>query len=446
MPSLDLAAAEPKLRICTLAACPFPANHGTPGSIRELCEAVAERGHDVHVVTYHIGQPIPLTGVHLHRVRSLTREAAVVVGPTSRRPLYDLQMVFKAVKVIRRHDIDVIHAHGYEAALVGWLCKLATGVPVVYSGHNTMEDELPTYGFIRPRWAAATLAKLLDAFVPRIGDRCVPHSQNIENFLCARGLAHRSDPVINFGIDIDAVSHGDGRRVRKQYNLGAGPVVLYAGVMNQFQRLDLLLEAMVRVLRSKPTARLLLVVTIEQAEHARTIRDTAKRLGIADHVVLTDVQTLATVPDFLQACDVAVVPRPCAPGFPIKLLNYMSARKPCVLFASSASRVEHRKHALLVSPDTSDALASAIVELLDGPALRSALAEGGHQFVRAHHDRRLTARSLVGTYLRTIHKARLEDREAARPVAASARPRGQASGLRLQASGCAGEPTTVPVG
>src|SRR5215831_1420107 len=38
---------EVRLKICTLAACPFPANHGTPGSIREMAEAIADRGHEV---------------------------------------------------------------------------------------------------------------------------------------------------------------------------------------------------------------------------------------------------------------------------------------------------------------------------------------------------------------------------------------------------------------
>ena len=299
------------------------------------------------------------------------------------------------------------------------LCKWMTGVPVVYSGHNTMEDELPTYGFIRPRWAAQALAKLLDAFVPRIGNRCVPHSQNIETFFRAKGLARRSEPVINFGINVDAVSGGDGARVRRQYKLGSGPVILYAGVMNPFQRVDLLLEAMVPVLWYEPAAKLLLVVTIEHAQHLQTIRDMAKRLGIADSVVLTDLQSLSTVPDFLQACDMAVVPRPGAPGFPIKLLNYMAARKPCILYASSASRLDHRSNAFLVEPDTSDALAEAIVELLKDDLLRETLAAGGHQFVRAHHDRRLTAMRLVGTYLRTVSKARLEGRPAARSASAT---------------------------
>ena len=57
---LAVAEPEPKLKLCVLAACPFPANHGTPGSIRELVEATAERGHEVHVVTYHIGEDLPV--------------------------------------------------------------------------------------------------------------------------------------------------------------------------------------------------------------------------------------------------------------------------------------------------------------------------------------------------------------------------------------------------
>src|SRR5262245_27844956 len=95
----DFEQPEPQLRVCMLAACPFPANHGTPGSIREMAEAISDRGHEVHIVTYHFGEDIPLRGPVLHRITPLTRESAVVVGPTSRRPLYDLQMVFKTVQV-----------------------------------------------------------------------------------------------------------------------------------------------------------------------------------------------------------------------------------------------------------------------------------------------------------------------------------------------------------
>jgi hypothetical protein len=48
------------LNIAMVAACPFPANHGSPASIREMAEAVAARGHRVHVVTYHFGDAMPV--------------------------------------------------------------------------------------------------------------------------------------------------------------------------------------------------------------------------------------------------------------------------------------------------------------------------------------------------------------------------------------------------
>jgi glycosyltransferase involved in cell wall biosynthesis len=394
---------EPRLRICMLAASYFPANHGTPGSIREMAEAIVDLGHEVHIVTYPFGEDIPVRGPILHRVPNWTGESKITVGPTKWRPLYDLQMVPKTLEVIRRYRPHLIHAHAYEAALAAWLCQLVTGLPVVYSGHNTMGDELPSYNFIRPRWVAVALGRLLDVFVPRRADRCLPHSANMAQFFRAMGLGARTEPVVPFGIDLERLSHGDGAVVRQQYGLGDAPVVLYAGVLDEFQRLDLLLEAMQRVAGALPQAKLLIIVTIPHAKHLAAIRQRATELGIADRVVLTEPQTLANLPDCLAACDVAVVPRPQAPGFPIKLLNYMAARRACVLFASSSSTgLVHRENALLAAPDTSTALADALLEVLRDTDLRQRLARNGHQLVRQRHDRRLMGQQVCATYFRTL--------------------------------------------
>src|SRR5262249_5690568 len=162
--------------------------------------------------------------------------------------------------------------HGYEAALAAWLCRLVSGLPIVYSGHNTMADELPSYRFIRPQWAAHALARFLDAWVPRLGTRCLPHSSNIEAFFHGMGLAHRTAPVVNFGIDVDAMAHGDGVRVRKEYDLGRGPVIVYSGVLDEFQRLDLLLDAVAWLVPHAPWAKLLMVVTIPNERHLTALR------------------------------------------------------------------------------------------------------------------------------------------------------------------------------
>jgi glycosyltransferase involved in cell wall biosynthesis len=407
----EAAAAPPgpgePLRVCMLAPTPFPANQGTPGSIREMAEAVCELGHEVHIVTYSQGQEIPVKGPQVHRIGEVQLQEATFVGPTKARPWYDLKMIFKTLAVIRKHRPHVLHAHGYEAALIAWVCRLFTRLPIVYSGHMTMADELPSYKFIRPQWLARLLARALDAIVPRLGNRCLPHSKNMDRFFRDKGLADRTEPVVPFGINLAdmAADPADGIAIRWRYGLENYPVVLYAGLMDEFQRLDLLLEAMVEVVKAEPRARLLLVVTMPNDKHQASFLARARELGIADNVVLTEPQPLDAVRRFLQAADVAVVPRPQVPGFPIKLINYMAARRPCVLFASSAGNLKHGEHALLADEDTGAALGEQIVAALRDPELCEHLAANGHQFVKDNHDRRLVARQVCDAYARALEIA-----------------------------------------
>jgi glycosyltransferase involved in cell wall biosynthesis len=416
----DLASArvaEPRLKVCVLAACPFPANHGTPGSIRELTEATAERGHEVHVVTYHFGESLPLRNVHLHRIPDWTREKKIIVGPTRTRPLYDFQMIFTALKTIRRHRLDLIHAHGYEAALVAACCRPFVRVPVLYSAHNAMGDELASYDFFRSKRMAKALAWALDRTVPRIGDRCIPHSANLQEFLHARGLSERTDPVLNFGVDFERMPVGDRRRLRSECRLTDEPVILYSGVVDQFQRLDLLLEAMVHVLARFPRAKLLLLTNVANGKGDAGILEQAKALGIEGSLVMMSPQSLEQGLKLISICDVAVVPRPKAPGFPIKLLNYMAAKRACVMFASSCSRLSHGEHVWLAAEDTPASLGGAMVRVLKDESLRNRIAEGGHQFVLARHDRRVAAAQLCDSYVRLLKSTRRWSEIAERPSA-----------------------------
>jgi glycosyltransferase involved in cell wall biosynthesis len=380
-----------------------------------LAEATAERGHDVHVVTYHLGEKMPVGRVRLHRIPNLTRENRIIVGPTIYRPLYDFQMIFTAIRAIRRYNLDLIHAHGYESALVAACCRPFVRRPVLYSAHNRMGDELASYDFFPSKRLANGLAYCLDHVVPRIGDRCIPHSVNLQQFLLSLGLAARSEPVLNFGIDVHRLPAFDHDEFRHKLGLSDVPIVLYTGVMDHFQRLDLLLGAMVHVLRRWPRAKLLLLANVPNVKHEQAILDEAMRLGIAHAVVVTTPTSLEKTRRLIAICDVAVVPRPCAPGFPIKLLNYMAARRPCVLYSSSASGISHGEHAWLAGEDSSHSLAKGIIRVLSDPGLAGRLAAGGHRFVRERHDRRKIAGQLCQAYLRLLKGTKRWKQVAQRP-------------------------------
>lgn len=407
---------EPKLKVCVLAACPFPANHGTPGSIRELTEATADRGHEVHVVTYHIGEDLPLRGVHVHRIPDWTGERGVTVGPTKYRPLYDFQMIFTAMKVMRRYDLDVMHAHGYESALVAGCVRPVVRRPVLYSAHNRMGDELASYDFFKSKRLANGLAWMLDRTVPRIGNRCIPHSVNLQQFLVQRGLADRSEPVLNFGIDFESFPQGNRERLRRECGLTNEPVIVYSGVIDQFQRLDLLIGAMPYVLRRMPRTKLFILANIQNPTHEKLLRQQAEQLGVGGSVILKTPTDMEMGLRLLSIGDAAVVPRPVTPGFPIKLLNYMAAGLPCVIFASSASGVSHGENIWLAGEDTSASLGEAITRVLRDPALRSRIAAGGNRFVRARHDRRTVAAQLCQAYCRLLMPTRRWKEVSARPA------------------------------
>jgi glycosyltransferase involved in cell wall biosynthesis len=214
---------------------------------------------------------------------------------------------------------------------------------------------------------------------------------------------------------------GDRSRLRSECRLTDEPVILYSGVVDQFQRLDLLLEAMVHVLARFPRAKLLLLTNVANSKGDAGIHEQAKALGIEGSLVMMSPQSLEQGLKLISICDVAVVPRPKAPGFPIKLLNYMAAKRACVMFASSCSRLSHGEHVWLAAEDTPESLGGAMVRVLKDESLRNRIAEGGHQFVLARHDRRVAAAQLCDSYVRLLQPTRRWREIAERPSASFGR-------------------------
>jgi glycosyltransferase involved in cell wall biosynthesis len=279
-----------------------------------------------------------------------------------------------------------------------------------------MGDELASYNFFKSKRFANGLAWLLDRTVPRIGNRCVPHSVNLQEFLVARGLGDRSEPVLNFGIDFEHQPRGNRDRLRRECGLTDEPIVLYSGVIDQFQRLDLLIGGMATVLRRFPRAKLLILANIHNPTHEAAIRKQADELGIGGSIILKTPTDMEMGLRLLSICDVAVVPRPVTPGFPIKLLNYMAAQRPCVIFASSASGVSHGDNIWLAAEDTAESLGAAITRVLRDPQLRGRIAQGGYQFVRERHDRRAVAAQLCQAYCRLLMPTRRWTEVSSRPA------------------------------
>jgi 1,2-diacylglycerol 3-alpha-glucosyltransferase len=392
--------------IAMVAACPFPANFGSSASIRELGKILGDRGYNVHVVTYHIGDSdLPVGKARVWRTRYWRKQDRAYTGPAWQKFILDLLMVFELIKVIRREKIDVIHAHNYEGVLIGMIAKLFTRRPLVYQAVNLMADELPSYNFIKPAFIARTLASVLDWLVPRLPDFVIVISQELEAYFRANGFGDDRLALIPPGVYPAMFANPDPRRFREQYSLGSRKVVMYTGVSNAFQRIDYLLKAFKFVLKEEPSAVLMVVSPLAQEPDLPKNQAMAASLSISDSVIWVEGQVLADLPDYLAAADVAVIPRPDIPGYPLKLLNYMAAEKPVVCFAGAAKGVDHLYDAFVVRDHDFEAMGRAMLKLLRDRDLAAKIAANARQTVLNRFDWEILCTKIEEVYGQVLGSA-----------------------------------------
>ncbi len=372
--------------IAMVAACPFPANYGTPGAIREMSQTLAARGHAVHIVTYPFGEDLPVGNAKIWRAPYWRRSRIFHAGPSVEKLLLDVLLLFELCRVIRRERVSIIHAHNYEGVLIGFVAKLLTGRPLLYNAVNLMADELPTYHFIRPAFLVKAIARFLDWLVVKVPDHFIAITKDLQDTFLQRGIPESRIALIPCGVKPEMFANPNPAPLRERFLITQKPVVIYTGVTSPFQRIDYLLQAFALVLQEEPNALLMVVSPLSNDPDLESNRALAESLGISGSTIWVQGQSLFELPDYLAMASVAVIPRPNVPGHPIKLLNYMAAAKPIVCFEGAAKGVRHMKEAYVVPDHDVPALGHGIVTLLRDPSLGERLGAAAKETVEKEFD------------------------------------------------------------
>ncbi len=364
-----------------------------------MSDTLVDMGHDVHIVTYPIGQEdIRVRRAKVHRTASFRPETNAKVGPSADKFFLDFQLLRLLCRVIRRERIDIIHAHNYEGALVGIMAKWITRRPLLYNAVNLMSDELAGYRFIRPAWLAQGIARALDWFIPIFPNHVTAVSPELRDWFVDHGVPPGKIDMVPAGIEPEMFDNPAPEKFRQQYQINGRPVVMYTGVLNAFQRVDYLLRAFAIVLQEQPDALLLIVSPLVSATHEEAHKQLADQLGISHSIIWISPHALADLPSYLALADVTVVPRPECPGHPVKLLNYMLAGKPAVSFAGGAKGVRHLHDAFIVPNHDYKALGHGIVTILQNRALAAELGANARNTVLTNFDWRQICRTIERIY------------------------------------------------
>jgi len=389
--------------IAMVAACPFPANHGSAASIREMSDTLSQMGHAVHIVTYPAGQEdIVVRHAKVHRTAPFRPETNAKVGPSPEKFLLDFKLLQLLCRVIRRERIDIIHAHNYEGALIGVIAKWITGRPLLYNAVNLMADELAGYRFIRPVWVANGFARALDWFIPIFPNHITAVSPELKQWFVEHGIPEQKVDMIPAGMQPEMFNNAAPEKLRARHAIPDRPIVMYTGVLNAFQRIDYLLRAFAVVLKEQPDALLLMVSPLVCESNEREHRKLADQLGISPAVMWIAPHSLDDLPSYLALATVTAISRPECPGHPVKLLNYMAAGKPIVCSTGSAKGLRHLHDAFIVPNHDWEALGKGIVTLLKDRALAAKLGANARATVLANFDWRQICAKIECIYDRLL--------------------------------------------
>lgn len=319
-----------------------------------LVEGLRQRGHEA-ILAARPGSPLAERG----------RVAGVEIFPI--RPFHegDPVAVWKLARLLRKHRPDVLHMHAPHAHMLGTLAS-TFAPPVCRVVSRRVEFSI-----------YRRLALGLNLIKYKYGvDQYIAVSEAVRSVLVRDGIAADRVSVVRSGIDLNAFAEQDGReprQIRRELDVPDDvPIISSIGSLEPLKGYDVLLLAATRVLRQ----RRVVFVLIGSGRAEASLRETALRLGIEGRVKFAGFQR--DVLSFLRASDLYVQPS-LKEGLGTSILDALCAGIPVIAtdVGGIPEVVENRRHGLLVPPSSAEALANAIVTLLDNPELAAQLSAAG---------------------------------------------------------------------
>jgi len=213
-----------------------------------------------------------------------------------------------------KEKADIIHVHNYEAPFAAYLCRRKHRIPIVYTAHNLMAEELQTY-FSNPilRTAGRVFGSWLDQNIPRRADAAVSIREQTAEHLSKLGCK----PVFTILPAVEELVVDVEKRTI--------PTVIYAGNLDNYQDLEIFVR---------------LAQNLSEIQF-RIVTSSRPEGGVLDSSIdVIHTQDFQEVCRELAQAHLCIVPRKICSGFPMKILNALALGVPVIAFCSAVPPME----------------------------------------------------------------------------------------------------------
>jgi glycosyltransferase involved in cell wall biosynthesis len=368
--------------ILMIAPTSFFADYGNHIRIWQEAQALQKRGHRIVLATYHNGDDMP--GLDIRRSWDVPWIKRAMVGSSRHKIYLDVALSYRSLETALRMRPDVIHAHIHEGALIGAALRRVLRRPLVFDFQGSLTSEMIDHHFLsgtqsrlyRPLWR-------LERWINTQADALITSSHNAAEIVQHefRFPAERLYTVVD-GINTDRFRPFDGspaweaerQRLRAELGIPADRrVVVYLGVLAEYQGINALMEAAQKLLPELPNTHFLIM----GYPGVDSYGNLASALGIANHVSLPGRIMYRDAHAYLALGDVAVAPKMSETEGSGKIPNYMAMGLPVVTFDTPVSREYLGDLGIYASFGSVDDLAAKLRQALEQRAWAAQLGMRG---------------------------------------------------------------------
>lgn len=370
--------------------------------VHRLSIELARLGHEVHVVAPGEEGAAPeedVDGVHVmrapHPPPPIDFHAELV--PWTQQ--LNASLLPAAARLLRRTEIDVVHAHDWLVTYAAAGLRHAFEVPLVATIHAT------EYGRHQGRLPGEMnkLIHQIEWWLTFESRRVITCSQYMRDearriFL----LPPEKQDVVPNGVDLTDFDPPDGVEAFRATRVRPGEKMLfYAGRLEYEKGVQTVLDALPRVLTREPIR----FYVAGWGTHGEALRARAATLGLSDRVHFLGFVPQEELAMFYAAADLAVVPSLYEP-FGIVALETMASGTPCIAADTGGLRefVVHEATGLRFSPGDPASLAAMIERLTSDRRLAHRLTVDARRMIEAGFAWSHVAERTVEVYERAIEQ------------------------------------------
>ena len=388
------------MRILHVIANLAPRYGGPAKACVEMARAVARLGHEVKIYTTNQDGPGELA---VPRGRPLIQDGVEIRYYPIQPPRFwgtSWPMARALAGGIR--EADLVHIHSlylFHDLIAGHYCR-SYGVPYLVRPHGTLDP----YLYRRHRWRKYVMEAAFENRNIRLA-AALHFTSEEEERLARPYIGDAPGVVVPLGVDLrefqDLPAPG---RFRERFpEIGHKEIILFLGRINFKKGLDLLVQAMARVLRKRRDLHLVVAGPDDDGWGAR-VKGWLQQEGIADCATFTGMLLGEEKLAALRDARIFVLPS-YSENFGMAVIEAMACGLPVVISDQvNICREVEAAGAGLVTPCEAVQTATAMLELLDNPELAGRVGQNGIKLVREQFQWTTIAITLEKTYKKIIAK------------------------------------------